>query len=205
MRPRRNERGMTTYILDGLWGTHARWEGLRSRIQSEIGPCRIWRYDNSGCTSIEKEADSLRAELIKSAGPLNFVGYSMGGLVIRECLRIAPELPAARAAFLHCPHRGSLIAHAFAMLPACREMRPGSAFLARLEASDWRIPSLATWCAFDAMVVPGRSACWSKASATMQSSVPAHAWPVYSPAIHRAVVRFLLGAVGAPTEAETAR
>ena len=181
---------MTTYILDGIWGGHSRGETLRRRIEKTVGPCRIWRYDNSGLTSLEKAGADLREELHGIDGPLNLVGYSMGGLVIRESLREAHALPVRRAVFLHCPHRGSLAAHAF-FLPACREMRPGSSFLSRLEEAPWKILTLATWCALDAVVVPGQSARWKHAGTTIQSPVPAHAWPVVSPGIHAAVIRFL--------------
>ena len=181
---------MTTYILDGIWGGHSRWELLRRRIEKAIGPCRIWRYDNSGLTSLEKAGADLREELHGTDGALNLVCYSMGGLVIRESLREAHALPVRRAVFLHCPHRGSLAAHAFG-LPACREMRPGSGFLSRLEEAPWKIPTLATWCALDAVVVPGASARWKHAGTTVQSLIPAHAWPVISPGIHTAVIRFL--------------
>ena len=181
---------MTTFILDGIWGGHTRWERLRSRIEKSIGPCRIWRYDNSGRTSLEALGSALREELHGTTGPLNLVGYSMGGLVIRESLRVPHELPVRRAVFLHSPHRGTLFAHAY-NLPACREMRPGSEFLARLDAASWTIPTLATWCALDAVVVPGQSACWKKAVTTIQSPIPAHAWPVISPGIHQAVIGFL--------------
>jgi triacylglycerol lipase len=181
---------MTTYILDGIWGWHSRWELLRRRIEKSIGPCRIWRYDNSGRTSLEAAGAGLREELHGTTGPINLIGYSMGGLVVRESLREEHSLPVRRAVFLHCPHGGSLAAHAFA-LPACREMRPGSDFLARLDQGLWKIPTLATWCPWDAVVVPGRSARWKHASATLLSPVPAHVWPVISPGIHSAVVRFL--------------
>ena len=70
-------------------------------------------------------------------------------------------------------------------------MRPGSDFLARLDQAEWNIPTLATWCALDAVVVPGQSARWKHATKTIQSHVPAHAWPVISPSIHKEVVRFL--------------
>lgn len=181
---------MTTYILDGIWGSHSRWEILRRRIEKTGGACRIWRYENSGRTSLEVEGGRFREELAGTDGPLNVIGYSMGGLVIREGLRRAPDLPVRRAVFLHCPHNGSLAAHALS-LPACREMRPGSEFLRRLDEARWGIPTLATWCALDAIVVPGHSARWARASVTLQSHVPAHAWPVLSPGIHTAVVRFL--------------
>lgn len=183
---------MTTLILDGIWGGHSRWERLRSAIEKSVGPCRIWRYDNSGLTSLEKVGAELREELHRTNGTLNLVGYSMGGLVIRESLREEHSLPIRRAVFLHCPHRGSLAAHAFS-LPACREMRPGSRFLSRLEEGTWTIPTLATWCALDTVVVPGVSARWKHAGTTVQSHVPAHAWPVISPSIHSTVIRFLQG------------
>jgi triacylglycerol lipase len=181
---------MKTYILDGIWGWHSRWEGLRHRIEATLGPCEIWRYDNSGRTSLEVVGERLREELGSITQPINLVGYSMGGLVIREALRGAGELTVRRAAFLHCPHRGSLAAHTLG-LPACREMRPGSAFLKRLDESPWSIPSLATWCALDAVILPGASGRWERATTVLESHVPAHAWPVISPGLHRAVIDFL--------------
>jgi len=180
---------MKTLILDGLWGGHSRWEGLRGRIEREVGPCGIWRYENSGRTSLEVVAARL-VDRLQEGGVGNLVGYSMGGLVIREALRQAPGLGVRRAAFLHSPHRGSLVAHLLPF-PAFREMRPGSRFLARLDESDWRIPSLATWCSSDLMVVPGVSACWERAEARHHCTMPAHAWPVFSRQVHGLVVRFL--------------
>ncbi|MFZ4775284.1 MAG: hypothetical protein ACOYM3_07980 [Terrimicrobiaceae bacterium] len=181
---------MTTYILDGIWGSHSRWEILRARIEKTIGPCRIWRYENSGCTSLKTLGTGFREELRKVKSPINLIGYSMGGLVVREALRSAQDLNIRRTAFLHCPHGGSLVAHLLP-LAACREMRPASNFLAQLNKEPWNIRTLATWCAWDAVVVPGCSARWSRAATQIRSPIPAHAWPVISPAIHRAVIRFL--------------
>lgn len=180
---------MTTLILDGIWGSHGRWGILSRRIESCVGPCSIWRYENSGRTSLRVEGLRLREALEAMPGPINLVGYSMGGLVIRSALREAPHLNVRRVAFLHSPHNGSLAACALPFA-ACREMRPGSSFLAELDAAPWEIPTLATWCPFDAIVVPGASACWKKAGVQIQSLVPAHAWPVVSPEIHRAVSEF---------------
>lgn len=183
---------MTTYILDGIWGWHSRWKPLRRRIADCVGPCHIWRYDNSGRTSLVDAAADFRAELESVAGPINLIGYSMGGLVVREALRGAEGLPIRRAVFLHTPHNGSQAARLFP-LTACREMRPGSAFLERLNNEPWKIPAMATWCAGDGVVIPGWSARWNRATVSLSSLVPAHAWPVISPGIHNAVVEFLLG------------
>ena len=181
-----------TYILDGFWGNHSRWEGLRRRIQSEVGPCRIWRYDTSGRSSLEDEGAALRSELEQCSAPINVIGYSMGGIVIREAAR-ALGRTIQRAVFLHSPHRGTYCSYAFPFLPACQEMRPTSHFLKRLNQAAWAVPTLATWCAWDAVIVPGHSAKWQRATTTFQSRIPAHAWPVVSPGIHSRVIRFLNG------------
>ena len=187
---RRSDPPPTTFILDGFLGSHSRWEGLRRRIQSEVGPSRIWRYDNSGRNSLEKEGASLREELEKTQGPLNLVGYSMGGIVIREAVRTLART-IERAVFLHSPHYGTYFSYLFPHLPACKEMRPASPFLNRLNGFAWSVPTLATWCAWDAVIVPGCFAKFSQASTIFRSPVPAHAWPIISPGIHKKTIKFL--------------
>ena len=179
-----------TLILDGIWGSHSRWERLRSRIATEVGPCRIWRYDNSGRASIESLAAALSLEVKRINAPVNLVGYSMGGLVVREALRQVPGLKVRRVALLNSPNYGSAAARLLP-LSACREMRPGSAFLKQLNAAPWKYPTLATWCPYDLMVFPGSSGRWKKASIVLRSDVPMHIWPVVSVEIHRSVTAFL--------------
>lgn len=181
---------MTTFILDGIWGWHSRWESLRLRVEESVGPCKIWHYDNTGRTSLEVLGSRLAAELAALEEPFHLVGYSMGGLVVREAMRQAPGLPLQRSVLLHAPHCGTMTA-LLLPLAACREMRPGSSFLRRLEAEPWERETLATWCPGDLVIVPGVSARWHKASRHIRSDVPAHAWPVVSPSLHRAVIRFL--------------
>lgn len=181
---------MTTLILDGFLGWHSRWEGLRRRVQKDVGTCHIWRYENTGRISIETLGAQLVDELRRMDSGFHLIGYSMGGLVIREAMRQAPDLELKKTVLLHSPHRGTLLAR-FLPLPAVREMRPGSPFLRRLDEMEWNRPTLASWCTGDLMIVPGSSACWSKASHILHSPVPAHAWPIYSPGIHQSVVKFL--------------
>jgi hypothetical protein len=180
-----------TLILDGLWGSHARWAGLVKRLTREVGPTRILRYNNSGLHRIGGLGKMLARELTQLGGPFHLVAYSMGGLVAREALRLRPDLPLQRAAFLHCPHGGSW-AGLFLPLSACRDMMPGSPFLRRLNEAPWNFPTLATWCPFDLMVVPGYSAAWKKAGQIVRINTPAHAWPVFSPGIHQMVAEFLV-------------
>lgn len=181
-----------TYILDGIWGWHLRWEGLRKRVEKEVGPCQIWHYDNSGRTSLEKAGTELAKEIAKGPGQVNLVGYSMGGLVIREALRQEKSVQARNVVLLHSPNNGSLNGHFFPMLPACQEMRPGSSFIQRLNQAPWSHPTLVSWCPYDLVVFPGTSARWGKATQSLRSDVPVHAWPVVSKSIHNAVVSFLL-------------
>lgn len=180
-----------TLILDGFWGWNSRWENFRNEIDHQVGPCQIWHYDNSGRTSIEQLGARLAEELRKPNAPRNLVGYSLGGIVIREALRQAPEINLDKVALLHSPNYGTLVAYLLP-LPALIEMRPGSAFMKRLDAAPWHTPALATWCPGDLIVVPGSSGRWKKAQQIIRSDVPAHAWPMLSPGIHRAVIRFLL-------------
>lgn len=190
-----------TFILDGIWGSHSRWERLRSRVVSEVGPCRIWRYDNSGRSSIESLGKALATELKQLDAPVNLVGYSMGGLVVREALRQMPGLKVRRVALLNSPNYGSAAA-CLLPLSACREMRPGSAFLKKLNAAPWTYPTLATWCPDHLMVFPGSSGRWRKASLVLRSDVPMHVWPVMSVEIHRSITAFLASEDGPPFQAK---
>lgn len=179
-----------TLIIDGIWGSHKRWERLRSRIAKEVGPCKIWHYDNSGRASIEALGRALASHLKRLNAPVNLIGYSMGGLVVREAIRQTPELKVRRVALLNSPNNGSVAAF-LVPLSACREMRPGSAFLRQLNAAPWKYPTFATWCPYDLMVFPGSSGRWDKASVLLRSDVPIHVWPVFSVEIHRSITVFL--------------
>lgn len=179
-----------TLIVDGIWGWHTRWGRLRQKIETDVGPCQIWRYDSSGRLTLQMLGARLAADLRALDGPFNAVGFSMGGLIIREAMRQDPDLPLQRVAFLNSPHRGSLAAY-FLPLAACRDMRPGSPFLRRLNAAPWDHPTLVSWCPGDLMVLPGWSARWSRATQIVRTDIPAHDWPVISGTLHRKVILFL--------------
>jgi pimeloyl-ACP methyl ester carboxylesterase len=196
-KPNKRKNSTQTLIIDGIWGSHRRWERLRSRIAKEVGPCTIWQYDNSGRVSIEALAKALSSELRQLDVPVNLIGYSMGGLVIREALRQSPEPKVKKVALLNSPNHGSAAAF-FVPLSACREMRPGSAFLRQLNAAPWTYPTLVTWCPYDLMVFPGSSGRWDKANVLLRTDVPMHLWPVFSVEIHRAITAFLSSKDGTP-------
>jgi len=176
---------MATILLDGWQGSHHRLEHLR-RVLDGV----IWPYENSGRTSIVRLATELASHLRCLDRPFHAVGYSMGGLVIREALRQQPDLPLRRAVFLHTPHQGTLAAH---LLPgaALREMRPDSDFLRCLNAAPWTVPTLNVWCPGDLVVIPGWNARWPQAAQEFPTRLPAHVWPLFDPALPLRIAKFL--------------
>jgi hypothetical protein len=78
------------------------------------------------------------------------------------------------------------------ILDGIQQLRPGSALLRRLAAADWRVPTLAVWCRFDLVVVPGHSARWDRATQSIRCDVPMHSWPIFSRTIRERVADFLL-------------
>lgn len=180
-----------TVLLDGFMGTHWRLGLLAHNLERFGVPSEIFRYDSSGRSPIGLVARRLIRRITEIDCPVNLVGYSMGGLVIRRAIAMRPDLPVSKAAFLNTPHHGTLMANLLP-LPATLQMRPGSRFLRRLEGVPWRTPAFLSWCVGDLMVLPNSSAVWGPARHTVCSRVPAHIWAIFSTPLHRALAQFLL-------------
>ena len=185
-----NER--TTLILDGIWGRPERFGRMRQWLEARCGPTEVFRYDCSGFGCLEREGEKLAAMIRSRAEPVNVVGFSMGGLVVRAAHQTDPSLPIRRAAFLNSPHAGTWLAYLapFKALRGIRQMRPASEFLKRLASVNWEIPTLAVWSPLDLVVVPGRSARWAGVTVQMRCDVPAHVWPICSRAVHARIAEF---------------
>jgi len=181
-----------TIFVDGIWrkaGRFGRWRDMLAKRGIESYE---WSYDSSGFVPLDELAQRLATEIQAQARPVSLLGFSMGGLIIREAHRANPDLPIQRVAFLNSPHRGTWTAYAIP-LPAVRQMRPRSSFLKALDAADWNIPTIAVYCPGDVMVLPGTRARFRRAQESISSPVPAHMWPVYSKRIRRSVIHFLAG------------
>jgi hypothetical protein len=179
-----------TFLLDGFIGRPQRFEKLLRMIRVRCGPAEIFRYDSTGRTRFETLGAQLADEIRRRNRPVNLIGFSMGGLVVRAAHLHDPLLPIQRAVLMNSPLRGSLLAYALP-IGGIRQMRPSDEFLERIKNARWDVPTLVTWCPGDTAVIPGRSARWPAAQETICCAVPMHIWPVYSPGIHRRVVEFL--------------
>ncbi len=90
------------------------------------------------------------------------VTHSMGGLVVRACLKRYGRGAVVKLITLSCPHHGTRLAH-FGFGQNAREMEIGSAWLQKLaEGEGESVPTLSVWSRYDNFVVPQVSACLSK-------------------------------------------
>ena len=179
-----------TWILDGFLGNSHRFEPLRRKVEAEIGPAEIWKYQTAGVTPIDRLARVFRDILSWETAPVNIIAYSMGGLVTRTALAGRPLPNLKKVVFLHVPHHGTEMARLLP-LPATRQMRPGSRLLQRLAQQEWNVETFNVWCPGDAIVVPGTRSRWDLATEQEICKMPAHIWPIYSKIWHNKIIQFL--------------
>lgn len=127
-------------LVIGGWRSPIAAASLAARLR----PCLaagapVLAVDAAGLGDIERIGllVARRARAL-GPGPYDIAGVSMGGLVARwladpECAGAA-HVPAARIFTLATPHRGAVLARAIRPDRAASAMRPGSAFLRRLDA-----------------------------------------------------------------------
>jgi triacylglycerol lipase len=178
-------------ILDGIWGRPHRWEPLRAALEDRVGPAEIFYYDCSGKPTFELLATHLIARIRAIGEPVNLVGYSMGGIVVRTACLLAPDLPVRRAALLNAPHAGSILAWLLPF-PGVRQLRPNSELLRKLKTQPWNIPTLVVSNPLDTAIVPPSSTKWIVETGSYAvCSVPIHVWPIFSTALRERIVRFI--------------
>jgi triacylglycerol esterase/lipase EstA (alpha/beta hydrolase family) len=151
-------------LVHGVLCNAGVWLSVKRRLQARgIGPVYTLSY-GPPLASIESFADQLATKVdavlaATGARELVVVGHSMGGLVIRAYLRRHGGAKTRRAVTIGTPHHGS--EHARTFFGTClRELRPGSAWLAGLDADEATPPSVplvSIWSWHDSMVAPQRS------------------------------------------------
>lgn len=141
----------------GVWHPFKRWLDMRG-----IGPVYTLSY-GPPLASIELFADQATAKInavLKATGAhqVVVVAHSMGGLVMRACMKKFGGAKIARLVTIATPHQGSM--HAWlAAGESLAQMRPRNAWLERLglpEGSDLP-PIVSLWSWHDSMVTPQTS------------------------------------------------
>src|ERR1700729_2034536 len=131
-----------TLLLDGIFGRPKRFEKKFLRdVRQQCGPAEVFRYNSSGLATFEQLGAQLANEIRRRDQPVNLIGFSMGGLVIRAAHLHDPTLPIRRAVLMNSPLNGSLLAYALP-IGGIRQMRPSDEFLQRIKNASWDVPTL---------------------------------------------------------------
>jgi triacylglycerol lipase len=137
-------------------------------------------------------AEQLRREINQRFGNERVVviGFSMGGLISRYYLQ---ELGGAKRCdgffTISTPHHGTRTAQLF-YGEGARQMRPGSEFLARLEATENRLGDMpiVSYCTpADLVILPYTSSQWDRAE-NLSIPCPLHPMMTFSPRVRRDIL-----------------
>jgi len=124
-------------FVHGYAGTEHIWAPLRSALTDAGFGCLIALRYNAFRADIHQIADWLvhqahRSMDVTGIPRVHLIGHSMGGLVVREAVHHRGLAgPASTAVTIATPHSGTRLAR-LVPGPSARQMRPGSAFLKKL-------------------------------------------------------------------------
>lgn len=129
-------------LVPGIWDTLRTMRKMEARLRDAgFAPFTAAMSPNDGRVGLDELAAQLHAQIaerIPASEEFSIVGFSMGGLISRSYLRQFGD-PARLEAFvsISSPHRGTWTAW-LDNKPGVRDMRPGSAFLAAIDADAAR-------------------------------------------------------------------
>lgn len=157
-------------LVHGFAETGSSFALLKRRLEEQGIRCYVPRLKPAdGRGGLEKIAAGLKRDIDRELGPdsrFAMVSFSMGGIVSRVYLQ---ELGgAARCDTLitiSSPHHGTQAARLYPTQGAA-EMRPNSPFLAKLDASTYRLgtmPVVSYRTPLDLVILPPRSSVWDRA------------------------------------------
>jgi triacylglycerol lipase len=158
-------------FVHGYFGDSTTWSTTIARFRADGWTGRElvnWQFDYNQSNAVIAAALAVKVDSVLAASGarhVNLVTHSMGSLVARYYVRnlLPGGDPATRVdaiVSLAGTNHGSALA-ALCGSPSCQEMRPGSGFLAALNAGDetFGTPRYATWWSTcDEAVIPQRSA-----------------------------------------------
>lgn len=200
--PRANPAGPPhpVILIHGIWDNARTLSRLDIALRAAGYPTHVVELrPNDGRLPVDAYAAQVHAQTrdhLPADTPYSVVGFSMGGLVARAYLRDHGD-PARLRTFVSIasPHGGTWLAW-FRRAAGIRDMRPGSAFLASLDADAARF-SRTRWhtirTPFDLMILPARSSALAWAE-NETIPVPAHALLVLDRRVIASVLRALAAA-----------
>lgn len=188
-------------FVHGWRGDADQWRAMIARFRADGWTDRelfAWDFDPRASNAVTAARISARVDQIlvaTGASRVDLVTHSMGALPARYYLRnLRSEGKVDAWVSLGGPNHGTLTAH-LCFSAACREMRPGSAFLDALNAGDETPgePRYATWWSpCDEIIEPPASVLLDGA-ANHETRCLAHLDLLEDPGVYREVRDFVVG------------
>lgn len=172
---------MRFVLVHGFLNTHRRLTPLRRHLEDHGHACLVPsltpNHGGKGLAYLAGQlAETISLQIPDHGEKFALLGFSMGGLVARHYLQaLGGDQRASHFFSLATPHQGSAWAY-FPLTLGVKEMRPGSAFLQGLAASETKLEGIACysyWTPFDLMILPPTSSIWSPAE-NIRVRVPTH-------------------------------
>lgn len=125
-----------------------------------LNPYALSPQPSNGMAPLEQLAAQLAqqiGQIVPGEQRLNFVGFSMGGLICRVYIQLfGGAARTDRLVTVATPHQGTWSAYSYNR-PACLQMRPGSSLLTQLNGDLSALRRLAVtsvWTPFDLTIMP---------------------------------------------------
>lgn len=165
-----SEPGIKVVLVHGFLDTGWVFRRMKLRLERQGAVCLVPRLrPNDGRGGLEALALNLKRDIDDAFGPsakIRIVAFSMGGLVSRHYLQLLGGAGRCEKLFtISSPHHGTFTAR-FYPSKGARDMRPGSAFLRRLqetEATLAKVQLVSYRTPMDLMILPATSSVWPRA------------------------------------------
>jgi len=165
-----SEPGIKVVLVHGFLDTGWVFRRMKLRLERQGAVCLVPRLrPNDGRGGLEALALNLKRDIDDAFGPsakIRIVAFSMGGLVSRHYLQLLGGAGRCEKLFtISSPHHGTFTAR-FYPSKGARDMRPGSAFLRRLRATEETLRGIqlvSYHTPLDLMILPATSSEWAPA------------------------------------------
>lgn len=164
------EAGIKVVLVHGFLDKGWVFRRMRSGLERQGATCFVPRLrPNDGRGGLARLAANLKRDIDDAFGPdekIRIVAFSMGGLVSRHYLQLLDGAARCEKLFtISSPHHGTQSAWLYPTQGA-RDMRPGSAFLRRLQATEPKLRGVqlvSYRTPMDLMILPAESSVWEPA------------------------------------------